>query len=99
VAVTFCAALIVTVHAPVPLHAPPQPAKLEPDAGVAVRLTLVPCAKLVVQVEPQLMPVGVLVTVPAPDPLLLTVNPNCGALEVVKLEVALVNVPSVLTKR
>ena len=37
VAVTDCAALIVTVHAPVPEHPQPlQPANVEPDAADAV---------------------------------------------------------------
>ena len=41
VAVTDRAALIVTVHVAVPLHATLQPAKLEPAAGVAVSVTTV----------------------------------------------------------
>ena len=41
-AVTDCAALIVTVQMPVPVHAPLQPPKVEPAAGVAVRVTGVP---------------------------------------------------------
>ncbi len=45
VAVTFCAALMVTVHAPVPEHAPLQPVKEEPEAAVAVRVTNVPLSK------------------------------------------------------
>ena len=36
--------LIVTEHDPVPEQAPLQPAKTDPDAGVAVRLTPVPLA-------------------------------------------------------
>lgn len=99
VAVTFCAVFIVTLHAPVPLHAPPQPAKLEPEAGVAVRLTIAPWLKFAAQVAPQLIPAGLLETVPAPEPALLTVSANCGALVVVKLEIGLVNVPSVVTNR
>ena len=40
VAVTDLAALIVTTHVPVPVHpAPLQPVKVEPVAGVAVRVT------------------------------------------------------------
>src|SRR6185503_8239523 len=35
VALTDCAEFIVTLHAPVPLQAPPQPAKVEPESGVA----------------------------------------------------------------
>jgi hypothetical protein len=42
VAVIDWAPLIVTVHVPVPLQpAPDQPAKCDPDAGVAVNLTVV----------------------------------------------------------
>ena len=45
VAVTVVAAVIVTVHVPVPPHPPPlQPVKIEPASGVAVRLTVVPLA-------------------------------------------------------
>jgi hypothetical protein len=43
VAVTPCSELIVTAHVPVPLQPPPdQPLKVEPDAGVAVSVTIVP---------------------------------------------------------
>ena len=42
VAVTARAAVIDTVQAPVPLHAPLQPAKVEPLAAAAVRVTDVP---------------------------------------------------------
>jgi hypothetical protein len=42
VAVTDCAALIVTVQVPVPAQAPPQPPKVEPLAGVAVKVIGVP---------------------------------------------------------
>ena len=75
VAVTFWAALMVTVQVPVPLHPPPlQPVKVEPPLGVAVKVTLVPLVKLVLQVLPQLIPAGLLVTVPVPVPLLVTVK-------------------------
>ena len=39
VAVTLCACVMETVQAPVPAHAPLQPVKVEPVAGVAVRVT------------------------------------------------------------
>jgi len=39
VAVTLCAALIVTTQLPTPLQAPPQPEKPQPFAGVAVSVT------------------------------------------------------------
>jgi len=34
-----------------PVHAPPKPAKLKPDAGVGIMVTVVPGAKLAVQVD------------------------------------------------
>jgi hypothetical protein len=34
----------VNEQAPVPEHAPPQPAKVDPEAGIAVNVTLVPPA-------------------------------------------------------
>jgi hypothetical protein len=43
VAVTVVVAVTFSVQVPVPAHPPPlQPAKVEPDAGVAVRVTAVP---------------------------------------------------------
>jgi hypothetical protein len=53
-----------TVQPAVPVQAPLQPAKVDPAAGAAVRLTLVPFAKLALQVVPQLIPAGTEVTVP-----------------------------------
>ena len=44
VAVAERAALIVTTHTPVPVQSPLQPVKVEPAAGVAVRVTTVPVA-------------------------------------------------------
>ena len=64
-----------------PLQSPLKPEKLDPDDGVAVRLTVVPSSKLAVQVEGQLIPDGLLVTVP--EPKIVTVN--CA-------ELALINV-------
>src|SRR5271170_1094459 len=66
-AVTLSAALMVTTQLPAPLHAPLQPPKTQPLAGVSLRVTCVPLAKLALQVDPQLIPDGVLVTVPLPD--------------------------------
>lgn len=68
VAVTACAAFIVTTQEPVPEHAPLQPANVEPVAAVGVSVTMVPLAKFAEQVVGQLMPVGVLITVPLPVP-------------------------------
>ena len=74
-AVTLLAALIVTTHDHVPVQLPLQPAKTDPEVAVAVRVTAVPSPKLALQVEPQLMPAGVEVTVPDPVPALVTVSP------------------------
>src|SRR5438552_1416454 len=75
VAVTVVAAERVTVQAPVPEHPPPlQLLKVEPAAGVAVRVTAVPLVKLAEQVAPQLIPAGALVTVPLPVPAGVTVK-------------------------
>ena len=75
VAVTFWAALIVSVQFPVPLQPPPlQPAKVDPPDAVAVSVTLVPALKAAVHVAPQLMPAGLEVRVPVPVPALATVK-------------------------
>src|SRR5207244_11658166 len=67
-------------HVPAPLHPPPlQPVKAEPAAGLAVRVTAVPLAKLAEQVATQVIPAGLLVTVPLPVPALLTVRAKVGA--------------------
>jgi hypothetical protein len=57
------------VH-PLPL----QPANDDPAAGVAVSVTLMPKVKLAEHVAPQAIPRGLLVTVPAPEPVFDTVN-------------------------
>src|ERR1700686_3723942 len=58
----------VTTQAPMPLQAPPHPAKFEPPLGVCVNVTCVPVGKFAAQTVPQLIPAGVLVTVPVPVP-------------------------------
>src|SRR5439155_17727229 len=79
-AVTVVAAETVSVQGPVPVQPPPlQPVKTELALEVAVSATTVPLAKLAVQVAPQLMSPGVLVTVPVPAPLGLTVSMKIGA--------------------
>src|SRR5437667_12507198 len=73
VAVTLFPLLRVTTQEPVPLQPLPlQPVKVEPVAGVAVSVTTVPRESLAEQIDPQSIPAGMLVTLPAPDPLLLT---------------------------
>ena len=56
------------------MHAPDHPANVVPSSGVAVNATAVPLGKLAVQLCGQLIPAGVLVTVPAPVPALFTVS-------------------------
>lgn len=70
-------ALPVVTHGLVPVQPPPlQPAKTDPAAGVGVRVTTLPAVKLSKQSEPQLIPVGLLTTMPAPVPLRATVTSN-----------------------
>ena len=69
------AALSVTVQVPVPEQPPPlQPVNVDPAAGAAVKVTAVPLANAAAQEAPQEMPAGLLVTVPIPAPVLLTVS-------------------------
>ncbi|HKR78407.1 MAG TPA: hypothetical protein VJR69_01780 [Nitrospira sp.] len=74
------------VQVPVPEHPPPlQPAKTDPADAVALSVTELfvgkePLAEL--QPLPQLMPLGLLVTVPVPVPALLTVSVEGTALKV-----------------
>src|SRR5207253_3581355 len=80
-------------HDPVPEQPPPaQPVKVEPAAGVAVNVTVVPLAKLAEQVAPQLIPAGELVTVPLPVPALLTVSAKVGRAKVAVTVVAALRV-------
>jgi hypothetical protein len=59
--------LIVTVHAPVPEHPPPdQPLKLDPDPGAAVNVTAVPAGYESEQLPGQLMPPPDTLPEPAP---------------------------------
>ncbi|CAH1387829.1 hypothetical protein NTGM5_70119 [Candidatus Nitrotoga sp. M5] len=73
IAVTFRGAFIATEQVSlVPLHAPLQPEKIEPEAGVAVSVTLAPWVKGALQLVPQLIPSGDDITVPLPLLNLLT---------------------------
>jgi phage tail protein X len=66
-AVTALAALTVKLQVPVPEHAPPHPPNIELTPGEAVSVTCVPWSKLAEHVVGQLMPAGLLVTVPGPE--------------------------------
>src|SRR5262245_50368600 len=76
-AVTELAALIVTVHVPVPEHAPlVQPADVAPAAGAAGSAAAVLLMNAAEHAAQQMMPWDALVTVPDPAPARLTVRAN-----------------------
>jgi hypothetical protein len=50
-----------------PVHAPLKPEKVDPAAAVADSVTPVPSLKFAAQVVGQLIPPGLLVTVPLPE--------------------------------
>ena len=58
----------VRLHGVIQEHAPVHPLKVEPSLGFAVSVTDIPVAKLALHAEPQLIPDGLLVTVPPPVP-------------------------------
>jgi hypothetical protein len=70
VAVTEVLAFRVTLQVDVPPHAPDQPENTEPDLGIAVSVMDVPLENLALHETAQLMPVGLLVMVPDPPPVL-----------------------------
>ena len=75
VAVTPSVAVIVTEQVLfVPEQAPLQPANVLLAFGVSVRVTWLPDAKPKLHIAPQLIPGGLLVTVPVPVPASVTVN-------------------------
>jgi hypothetical protein len=62
------------LQVPVPEQTLLQPVKVEPVAATALSVTYVLVAKAYEQVDPQLIPAGLLVTVPLPVPPLMTVR-------------------------
>ncbi len=71
--------LRLTVQGPVPEHPPPdQPVKVDPASAEAVRVTLVPSVNFAWHGGRQLIPGGVLVTVPLPAPELAIVRLYSG---------------------
>jgi len=67
-----------SVQRPRPEHAPAQPSNREPGAGVAARLRGELVGELNTQPLPHWIPVGLLTTVPAPSPPLVTTSVNIG---------------------
>src|SRR5579884_2142846 len=63
---------MVTVQAPVPEQAPLQPAKVDPAAAAAVKVTCVGSVYSASHVGPQSIPAGEPVTVPEPPPAFVT---------------------------
>src|SRR2546425_1227666 len=83
VAVTVVAAVTVPVRAPVPAQpAPLQPVKVDPPAGVAVKITTVPLSYAAEHIAPQSIPAGLEVTLPLPIPVGATVRVNRCAMNV-----------------
>ena len=88
VAMTATVVVIVTVQEPVPEQppVPVQPPNVDPEAGVAVSMTVVLMSGSTQSLplalgRKQLIPEGTLVTVPPPVPAMVTVrlNPPCPA--------------------
>lgn len=78
-AVTAVALEIVKLHAPLPAHViPDQPTKRESLAGAALSANGVPDGNDAEQAVGQSMPIGALVTVPRPEPVIVTVSSNDG---------------------
>jgi len=71
---TMVFALIVTLHAPVPVQPPDHPPKAEVDPGASLSVTTVPAGNEYWHDVPQLMPAGLLVTAPVPVPESFTVS-------------------------
>src|SRR5437867_7881078 len=68
VANTMRAVSIVTVHAPVPLHAPDQPSNVEAASAVALSITVLPAPNVASHSAPQSIPAGLDRTTPPPLP-------------------------------
>src|SRR3954468_1015670 len=73
-AVTESAPFRTMLHVALPVHAPDHELNTSFDPAVAVSVRFVFSGKLALHVAGQLIPCGALVTVPEPDPLIVTVN-------------------------
>jgi len=72
--VTDLAAFMVSLQVDLPMQAPDQPSKNAPLPGLAVRVTTVPEVNEALHVGAQLIPAGLLVTVPVEVPAKVTVS-------------------------
>ncbi len=99
VAVTDADVLPLSEHAAVPVQPPLHPENVEPDAAAAVSVTTVPGAYVAEQEVPQLIPAGLLVTVPDPVPAFVTVTANPAGLAQATFEYAEVPALSVARTR
>ena len=100
VPVTVFALSIATLQVVVrtPVQAPPQPIAADPEAGAAVRVTVVPSEKAAVQGPTvQLIPAGLEVTVPVPVPAGITVKTGVVAATVPNVAVTPVAALTVVT--
>ena len=78
VAVALLVPLTTTEQEAFPEQLPLHPEKTEPsDAAEAINVTVVPLAKSPVHDWPQVMPGGLLVTFPVPEPEICTVSCDC----------------------
>lgn len=71
---TDCGWLMLIEHTPVPEHAPVQPVNTEPGVATGVKVTVEFWKKLKAHWGSQLIPLGLLVTVPEPPPPTVTFN-------------------------
>src|SRR2546427_3542281 len=89
VPVTERLSFIVSVHVvAAPLQAPPQPLNRAWVPDVAVSITVAPTLKLAEQLDPQVIPAGLLVTSPPAGPREITVNVTEIGVEVAGTAVA-----------
>ena len=68
VAITDSFAVTVTLQVPVPEQAPLQPENIDPEAAEAVKVTVVPVARLAEHKLPQTIPAGLPSIAPLPFP-------------------------------
>src|SRR5579863_3911524 len=77
-ATTESAPVSITLQSEVPEQAPAHELNTPFDPADSLSVTFVPCGKTALQVVGQLIPSGLLVTVPAPEPVIETVSVSPG---------------------